>query len=89
MTEQEAEQLSTTLLRIVALLDQTAAFVRDKDSQEHWDEYRRAVGKAMGEVCLGLEEPLWARFPNLKPEALGGTYQIDSTIYEPKFYESE
>jgi hypothetical protein len=43
----------------------------------------------MGEMCLELEEPLWARFPNLKPKALGGPYTINPSIYEPKFYEPE
>ncbi len=89
MTEQDAEKLSITLLKIVALLDQTAAFVRDKDNKQNWDIYCRAVGRAMGEVCLELEEPLWARFPNLKPEFLGGPYKINPAIYEPRFYESE
>jgi len=87
MTEQEAEKLSIALMQVVALLDQTAAYVKDKDSKEDWDKYRRAVGRAMGEVCLELEEPLWKRFPNLKPEALGGPYKVNPSIYEPKFYE--
>jgi len=43
----------------------------------------------MGEICLELEGPLWKRFPELKPEPLGGPYIIDPAIYEPKFYSSE
>lgn len=89
MTEQEAEKLSIVLMQVVELLDQSAAFVKDKDSKKNWDIYRHAVGKAMGEVCLELEEPLWERFPNLKPEALGGPYKINPKIYESKFYEPE
>ena len=87
MTEQEAEQLSIALMRVVGLLNQTAAFVKDKDNKEHWDIYRQAVGKAMGEVCLELEEPLWKRFPNLKPETLGGPFKVNPNIHEPKFYD--
>lgn len=67
MTEQEAEKLSIALMQVVGLLDQTAAFVKDKDTTESWDKYRRAVGKAMGEVCLELAEPLLERFPKLRP----------------------
>ena len=75
-------------MQIVAKLDQSATFVKDKDSTEDWDKYRRAVGKAMGEIYLELEEPLWRRFPNLKPENLGGTYKVSRKIFEPMFYES-
>lgn len=87
MTEQEAEKLSIALMQVVALLDQTAAYVKVKDSKENWDSYRRAVGRAMGEVCLELEEPLWKRFPNLKPVSIGGPYKVNPSIFEPKFYD--
>jgi len=87
MTEEEAEKLSILLMQIVAKLDQSAAYVQDKDSKEEWNKYRSAVGKAMGEICLELEEPLWKRFPKLKPEYLGGTYKVSSEIFEPRFYE--
>lgn len=55
MTEEEAEKLSIALMQVVALLNQTAAYVKDKDSKEHWDVYRMAVGKAMGEVFWSLK----------------------------------
>jgi hypothetical protein len=89
MNRDEAEKLSILLLQLVAKLDQSAAFVRDKDTKEDWDKYRQAVGRAMGEICLELEEPLWRRFPDLKPEHLGGPYKIDPSIYEPRFYSGE
>ncbi len=87
LTENEAEQLSIVLMQIVAKLNESAAFVKDKDSEVHWDSYRRAVGRAMGEICLELEEPLWQRFPNLKPDYLNGPYKVSPAIFEPKFYE--
>jgi hypothetical protein len=87
MNEEEAEQLSILLMQIVAKLDQSAAFVKDKDSKEEWDAYRQAVGRAMAEICLELEEPLWKRFPNLKPEYLDGPYKVSPEIYEPRFYD--
>ena len=89
MMEQEAEQLSIVLLKIVGLLNQTAAFVREKDSDENWNQYRQAVGKAMGQICLDMEEPLFERFPHLRPKQLGGVYEVDPKIYEPVFYISE
>jgi hypothetical protein len=86
MTELEAEKLSIALMQVVDLLDQTAAYVKDKDRTENWLNYRRAVGRAMAEIHLGLEEPLWQRFPNLRPDGFGGPYPIDPGTFEPRFY---
>lgn len=86
MTKEEAEQLSIVFLQIAGRLNDTAAFVRDKDGEENWNSYRRAVGKAMVEV-FDLGEQLWRRFPELRPETLGGPYKVDIAIYEPSFYD--
>lgn len=89
MTREDAEQLSIALLQIVGRLDQTGAFVRDKDSTENWEAYRQALGEAMGAVAFGLAERLWKRYPDLKPIQLGGTYEVDPAIHEPRFYACE
>lgn len=34
-----------------------------------------------------LQEPLWDRFPDLKPQQLGGPYKVNPDIYQPLFYE--
>lgn len=85
MNNQDAEKLSIALLQVLDILNQTADFVKDKDSEENWEQYRKAVGKVMGGLCLDLSEPLYSRFPELKPEQLGGSYKIDKSIYESKF----
>jgi len=87
MNEYEAEQLSILLLQTLTKLNESAAFVRDKDAEERWETYRKAVGRAMGIICLELQAPLWHRFPEVKPEKMGGTYKLPEDIYEPKFYE--
>lgn len=87
VTKEEAEKLSIVLMQIVGLLDQTAAFVRDKDDEESWHQYRRALGKVMASVMFDLEEPLWNRFSELRPQQLGGPYKVSPDIYEPLFYE--
>jgi hypothetical protein len=84
---EEAEQLSVLLLQVVGRLDQSAAFVRDKESKAVWDEYRQAVGRAMAAVSLDLAEPLWRRHPDLRPQYLGGPYKVDPSIYQPLFYD--
>jgi hypothetical protein len=86
MTREEAERLSIVFLQIAGRLNETAAFVRDKDDEARWHEYRRAVGKAMAEV-FELGEQLWRRFPELRPEQLKGSYRVDPSIYEPSFYD--
>jgi len=87
MNREEAEALSILLLQVVGRLDQSAAFVRDKESKAIWAEYRHAVGRAMAAVSLDLAEPLWVRYPELRPEHLGGPYKVNPNIYQPLFYD--
>lgn len=89
MTDEEAERLSLVLLQVLGKLDESAAFVQDKGDRAQWDAYRHAVGKVMAGVSLDLLEPLWARFPALRPEYHGGSYAIEPQIYEPRFYRAE
>lgn len=86
MTRDEAERLSILFLQIVGRLNETAAFVRDKSDEATWHAYRRAVGRAMAGM-FDLEEQVWGQFPELRPEQVGGTYEIDPLIYEPPFYD--
>jgi hypothetical protein len=86
MTREEAENLSILFLQLAAKLDESAAFVKDKDSEANWIAYRSALGKLMGAVYFDLAEPLWARFPDLRPRQLDGPYEVDVSIYEPVFY---
>ena len=87
MNREDAEALSILFLQIASRLDQSAAFVRDKETKENWDKYRHAVGHVMAAVSLDLAEPLWARHPDLRPQQLGGPYQVDPQIYRPFFYD--
>jgi hypothetical protein len=86
VTNEEAERLSVVFLQIAGRLNETAAFVRDRDDDECWRTYRQAVGKALAEV-FELGERLWQRFPDLRPEQIGSSYKVDVRIYEPPFYE--
>lgn len=86
MAKEEAERLNIVFLRIAGRLNETAAFVRDKDGEESWNEYRLAIGSAMAEV-FELGERLWRRFPEFRPRQLGGAYEVDPRIYEPPFYD--
>lgn len=87
MNDSHAEKLSIALLQIMGELDDSARFVKETASPERWNRYRKAVGKAMGEVALELAEPLWEEYPHLKPEALGGPYKVNPGIYRPSLCE--
>ena len=86
MTADEAEKLSVLLLRTSNDLVQSIGYVRDHDCEAAFLEYRKSTGKVMGEIYLGLLEPLWKRFPDLRPEQDGGPYKVQPEIYKPDFY---
>ena len=86
MTPSEAKELSHLLARVGALLDQSAGFVRDHDSEANFIEYRTVIGKLMGDMFLDAMTPLYKRFPELLPDYLGGPYKIPESVYSPGFY---
>ena len=88
MTPSEAKELSHLLARVGALLDQSAAFVRDHDSESNFIEYRKVIGKIMGDMFLDAMTPLYRRFPELLPDYLGGSYKIPESTYLPSFYDT-
>jgi len=86
MTPPEAEKLSRLFLKIGADLNQSAAFVRDYDSEEEFLQYRQVIAQVLGTLYLDAMEPLWKRFPELRPDDMGGPYKLSDEIYEPLFY---
>ena len=89
MTKNEAEKLSVLLVQVAAKLDESVAYVKDKDAEDHFKSYRRGIALVLGCLYNEVKAPLWKRFPDLKPEHLDGPYAIDPVIFEPKFYESD
>ncbi len=81
-----AEKLSLLLMRINASLDDSVAFVRDHCDVHDLNWWRREVGKVMGAIYLDIEEKLWTQHPELRPREMNGTYKVDPTIFEPRFY---
>jgi hypothetical protein len=88
MTPSEAKELSHLLARVGGLLNQSAAFVRDHDTEENFIGYRTVVGKLMGDLFLDAMTPLYKRFPDLLPDYLGGPYKIPESAYMPLFYDT-
>lgn len=87
MNREEAKKVFHLLLQVGEHLDQSVAFVRDHDDEDHFLEYRAVVGKLMGDMYLDAMTPLFERFPDLRPDYLGGPYKIPEEVYLPVFYE--
>jgi hypothetical protein len=80
-----AEKLSVLMMRIVAQLDQSTAYVRDNCSRKEFEDFRRVAGQVMGMIYVDIEEKLWAEHPQLRPQSLGGQYHVDDTVLGPPF----
>jgi len=83
-----AEKLQTLMLQITSQLDDSTAFIRDNCPLQEFEAYRRVAGTLMGTILLEVEHKLWAEHPDLKPQQMGGTYEVSPTIYLPRFYEA-
>ncbi len=86
MDKEAAEKLSVLMMQINAMLDQSVAFVRDHDTDENFEEYRQVIGKIMGSLYLDVEEKIWHKHPELRPKQMDGPYEVDESIFEPRFY---
>jgi hypothetical protein len=84
-----AEKLSVLMMRIVAQLDQSTAYVRDNCSRKEFEDFRRVAGQVMGMIYVDIEEKLWAEHPQLRPQSLGGRYHVDDTVLGPPFYRAK
>lgn len=62
-----AREISELMLDYGGKLDKSVALVREKCTSEEFQEYRRAVGKVMGEILLDVLNPLYQSHPSLKP----------------------
>ncbi len=65
-----AGKISDLMLQFSARLDQSVADVAAVSSIEELNQYRRAVGSVMGEMLLGIMNPLYRMHPDIKPKAL-------------------
>ena len=74
-------------MQLNAKLDQSVAFVIDKELEEMFDNYKLIIGQIMGSLYLDVEEKIWGKFPELRPVEMDGEFKINKDIFEPKFYE--
>ncbi len=43
----------------------------------------------MGEIFLEMLQPLWERYPELRPKEMDGIYEVNPQIHEPHFYKPD
>ncbi len=68
--QEVARQVSDLMLEFSNRLTDSIALVRDHGSPEEFRVYRLAVAKVLAEMLFEIENPLYARHPNLKPPGL-------------------
>ena len=86
MNKESAEKLSILMMQINSMMNDSVAFVRDNDSEGLFENYHRIAGNIMGSLYLDIEEKLWTKYPELRPIAMDGSYEVDSEIFKPRFY---
>lgn len=87
MNKESAEKLSILIMQISSMMNDSVAFVRDNDSEGVFENYHKIAGNIMASLYLDIEEKLWTKYPELRPTTMDGSYEVDSKIYEPRFYE--
>jgi hypothetical protein len=76
-----AEQTSLLLLMVSAKLDAQLAELKAQCSEEEFQRYLRGFGYVLGYMFTEITTLIYAEHPDLKPEQLGGTYRVPSSIY--------
>jgi hypothetical protein len=65
-----AAEINKLMLEMGAKLDASVVLVEQTCSENEFKEYRRVVGKLMGEILLEVMNPLYEMNPELKPKEL-------------------
>ena len=64
-----ASEVSKLMLDYGAKLDESLHIVKERCSPEEFTEYRKVVGKILGEM-LDVMNPIYIQHPDLKPPEL-------------------
>ena len=65
-----ANSISNLMIETMHKFDASVAEVRSASSEAEFLAYRRIVGKVMGDILLDVMNPIYARYPELKPPGL-------------------
>jgi hypothetical protein len=86
MDKVSAEKLSILMIQLNQKMNESIDFVKHHDKEGLFKDYHKIAGEVMGTLYVDIERKLWEEFPELKPKQMDGPYEIDPTIYEPRFY---
>jgi hypothetical protein len=82
---QDAEKLAIVMEQISERLHETVFYVKDRESEEEAVEYAKGIAKVLAELLFEVKEPLWEKYPELKPKSMGGPCEYQESLYEPRF----
>ena len=88
MTKENAEKLSLLYIRIGEELQQSSQLIKEASQLDDPFKELHPTAKVMGSLYFELKAPLYKKFPDLLPEALGGPYKVPDEIQNPGFYNS-
>jgi len=69
MTEDDAKMMISIALRASRILERGVRDLRDRQSDVESKAYRLAIGTVLTTIGEELIEPVFARFPDMEPEA--------------------
>jgi hypothetical protein len=56
--------------------------IKESCLESEFKKYQKATGKIMTELLVSYMNPIYEQYPELKPKEMGGTYKIDTQVYE-------
>jgi hypothetical protein len=65
-----AKEISLLMLEYGSRIDQSVSLVKENCSLEEFEAYRKAAGRVMGEMLIGIMDPIYKEHPDLKPKEL-------------------
>jgi len=65
-----AQSISVLMIEFSSRINGSISMVKDQCSEAEFNEYRRAAGRVMGEMLLGIMNPIYKEHPDLKPPGL-------------------
>jgi hypothetical protein len=70
MDKQTAKEIERIMRETLGLLDHSIEIVMDNCDDKEFNDYRRLVGKLMGEIHLEIICPIHEQYDDLVPDAL-------------------
>jgi hypothetical protein len=69
MNKQTAAQIVAVMTEVGEKLNDSVRLVRDESSSDSFNSYRDSVGKIMGIMFFDIINPVFEKYPDLKPES--------------------